>query len=249
MQLSVVIITYNEARNIGRCLASVQPVADEIVVLDSGSTDATKQICAQYRVRFEVQPFVGHIEQKNACLSLAEHDWVLSLDADECLSEQLAKSILELKASKTTENLAFVMNRLNFYGEQPIRHGGWYPDRKIRLWHRAAGSWGGHNPHDKVVLGKQIEVVHLQGDIWHYSYENAKAHLIKTRAYAHISAQAKYQAGKRATILHVIFAPIWKFIQGYFLQLGLLDGVAGYQIAVISAREKYWKYKFMLHLR
>jgi glycosyltransferase involved in cell wall biosynthesis len=249
MQVSVVIITYNEARNIGRCLASVAAVADEIVVLDSGSTDATRQICAEYGVCFEVQPFMGHIEQKNAALALAQHDWVLSLDADEALSETLAQSILEVKHQKRHENLAFSMNRLNFYGNQAIRHGGWYPDRKIRLWNRTQGNWGGRNPHDKVVLRAGSEVSHLAGDLLHYSYANTAEHWAKARRYAQISAQAKYDAGKRSTVLHVIFAPIWKFFQAYFFQLGLLDGSVGLKIAVISSYEKFLKYKYMLILR
>jgi hypothetical protein len=108
-----------------------------------------------------------------------------------------ANSILAIKASGATPNLAYSMNRLNFYGDQPIPHGGWYTDRKIRLWDRSAGTWGGHNPHDKVVLEKLVEIVQLQGDIWHHSYNNVKSHLVKTRAYAHISAQAKYSSGKK----------------------------------------------------
>src|SRR5579872_2065273 len=133
-KISAIIITYNEERNIGRCIESLEKIADEIVVVDSFSRDKTKAICTERRVRFIEHPFSSHIDQKNFALSQATYDHIFSLDADEYLSEELVDSVLEVK--KTWPHDAYQMNRLSTYGGKWIRRGNWYPDRKIRLWHK-----------------------------------------------------------------------------------------------------------------
>lgn len=138
--ISGVIITFNEEKKIEQCLKSILPVVDEIVVLDSLSTDRTEEICAAYGVRFVRQKFLGYIEQKNHALLLATHNLVLSLDADECLSEELAKSILEIKQQNTHDG--YTMNRLTRYCDKWIHHSGWYPDTKLRLFDKTKGAWG-----------------------------------------------------------------------------------------------------------
>jgi glycosyltransferase involved in cell wall biosynthesis len=250
MHISVVIITYNEANNIERCLQSVKTVADEVVVLDSHSTDTTIEICTRIGAKVFLQPFAGHIEQKNAATLLAQFDWLLSLDADEALSEDLTASILAIKQkNQSPSGIAFAMNRRNLYAGQWVRHGGWYPDRKVRLWHKADGQWGGLNPHDKVILKNEVQVELLKGDLTHHAYTDATAHREKAKKYAAISAQAKWNAGKRSNWALVYLAPAWRFVQAYFLQLGCLDGTVGWQIATISALEKYWKYRMLLKMR
>ncbi|MTI29248.1 glycosyltransferase family 2 protein, partial [Cytophagales bacterium RKSG123] len=149
-KISAVIITYNEEKNIQRCLESLKGVVDEIVVVDSLSTDNTKKICEKFDVHFIENPFEGHIEQKNYAMGCARNDYVLSLDADEALSPKLKESILKVKENWTADFYSF--NRLNNYCGQWIRHSGWYPDKKIRLWDRRKGKWGGKNPHDNVVM-------------------------------------------------------------------------------------------------
>src|SRR5689334_8148283 len=150
MRLSVVIITFNEEKNIGRCIDSVKKVADEIVVVDSYSKDRTKEICQEKGVRFIENAFGGHIQQKNFALSQSTYDFVLSLDADETLSEELERSVLKVKANGTHQS--YSMNRVTSLGKSWMYTTDWYPDRKLRLWNKNIGSWGGYNPHDRVIV-------------------------------------------------------------------------------------------------
>lgn len=247
MKISAVIITYNESANIARCIDSLKPVADEIVVVDSYSTDDTPLICQNKEVRVVQHPFAGHIEQKNFAMQQAQWDYILSLDADEALSEELTQSILAIKHSPTPA-LAYSMNRLTNYCGRWIRHGGWYPDKKVRLWHKRYGQWGGMNPHDKVLLSPGIRPVHLRGDILHYTVATTTEHLIKAQQFATIAAHAAHLHGQRSNLLLIGFSPIFKFIRDFILRLGFLDGVAGWHIARISAMAKYWKYSTLYAL-
>lgn len=238
--VSAVIITYNEARNIGRCLESLRTVADDIVVLDSFSTDATEAICAEYGVRFIQHAFDGHIEQKNRAITLAKYDWVLSLDADEALSDTLRDSILACKAHIAADG--YSMNRLTNYCGQWIRHSGWYPDRKLRLFDRRKAQWGGRNPHDKIVMEEGAKVLHLKGDLLHYSYYTVDEHRERSLKYAHISSRAMLAEGKKFNYLHLLIRPLAKFIKMYVLKAGFLDGRAGFTIAWITTVETWRRY-------
>jgi glycosyltransferase involved in cell wall biosynthesis len=241
--LSAVIITYNEARNIERCLASLHGVADEIVVLDSFSTDQTPEICRNWpRVRFLQHAFEGHIEQKNRALAAATHDWVLSLDADEALSDTLRDAILALGGSLGSAQ-GYTMNRLTNYCGQWIRHSGWYPDRKLRLFDRRLGHWGGTNPHDRVEMQPGTAVRQLRGDLLHYSYYSVSEHYARARKYADIAAAAMQRQGKRGRTWQLWLSPVAKFLRNYCLKLGFLDGRAGWTICRIAALETYWKYQ------
>lgn len=239
--ISAVIITFNEARNIGRCLDSLQGVVDEVVVVDSFSTDDTERICREKGARFLQNPFAGHIEQKNWALQQAQSFWVLSLDADEALDGHLRDSILAAKRSLQGE--AYAMNRLTNYCGQWIRHCGWYPDRKVRLFDRRKGRWGGTNPHDKVVLDAGATVLRLQGDLLHYSYYTVEEHVAKTRRYTEIAAQALRAKGKKGAWWRMWLSPVFKFFRNYILKLGFLDGALGFTICRISAWETHLKYK------
>ncbi len=243
MKLSVVIITFNEEKNIQRCLDSVKKVADEIIVLDSFSTDKTQIICKKFGAKFLQHAFDGHIQQKNRAMHLASNDMVLSLDADEALSPELEKSILEFK--KANKTAACSMNRLNNYCGQWIKHGGWYPDRKVRIWNKNQGQWGGTNPHDKVVLGKGISVKHLYGDLLHYSYYSLAEHLKQTEKFNRISAQEMVKSGYKPTFTKLFLSPYFKFFKDYILKTGFLDGKNGFTIAKISAKSVYDKYRLV----
>lgn len=246
MQISAVIITFNEERNIGRCLDSLAGVADEVVVVDSFSTDRTAQICRKKGARFIQHAFDGHIEQKNFALSQAQFPHVLSLDADEALSNALRQSILAVKSSWRCE--AYAMNRLTNYCGQWIWHSGWYPDRKVRLFDRRLGHWGGLNPHDKVEMDAGSTVGFLSGDLLHYSYYTVEEHYIRARKYAEIAAKAMQARGKRGSWFRVLFSPAFKFIRNYLFRLGCLDGRAGWTICRIAALETYWKYRDLIRL-
>jgi glycosyltransferase involved in cell wall biosynthesis len=247
VKISAVIITYNEARNIGRCLDSIREIADDVVVVDSFSTDQTAEICRSKGVRFIEHAFEGHIEQKNWALSQALYPYVLSLDADEALSPTLQQSIRKVKMSGLDK--AYTMNRLTSYCGQWIRHCGWYPDRKLRLFDRTAGTWGGTNPHDKVELKEGVEEGFLEGDLLHYSYYTVDEHNDRARKYAAIAANAMFRAGKKSSWGQVIFSPLAKFIRIYLIKGGFWDGWAGLKISLISAKETYWRYRSLLRLR
>lgn len=241
MPLSAVIITFNEERNIGRCLDSLVGVADEIVVVDSFSTDRTEEICRAKGARFVQHPFNGHIEQKNYALTQAGFDHVLSLDADEALSDTLRQSILAAKTDWSADGYA--MNRLTNYCGQWIYHSGWYPDRKLRLFDRRLARWGGQNPHDKIEMSAGARQIRLKGDLLHYSYYTVEEHYARARKYADIAARAMYARGRRARWWHLILSPAFKWFRNYVLKTGFLDGRAGWTICRISALETKWKYR------
>lgn len=243
----MVIITYNEEKNIERCLKSVKDLADEIVVLDSFSTDATPEICKTYGVRFHQHVFDGHIQQKNRAIALADNPHVLSLDADEALDDRLKKSILGVKQNFNKDG--YYMNRLTNYCGHWVRHCGWYPDEKLRLWDSRKGSWTGTNPHDRYELKNgNKNTAHLIGDILHYSYYSLEDHYKQVEYFTSIAAKAYYDKGKKAAWYRLWLNPLAKFIDHYILHLGFLDGQAGYRISKISAYATWLKYKKLRQL-
>lgn len=247
MQLSVVIITKNEERNIARCLASLKGIADDVIVLDSFSTDRTEALVRGSGARFVQHAFDGHIEQKNRAITHARHPWVLSLDADEALDDRLARAIKEVMKAPVADG--YTMNRLTNYCGSWVRHGGWYPDTKLRLWNSRKGRWTGINPHDRYELDAGAKVQHLPGDILHYSYNSIDDHYKQVDYFTTIAAKAYLENGKRAPWGKRMFSPVVKFIGDYFLRLGFLDGRRGYTIARISAYATWLKYEKLRQLR
>ncbi|TXK50803.1 glycosyltransferase family 2 protein [Pontibacter qinzhouensis] len=239
-KLSVVIITYNEEESIGRCLESVAGIADEIVVVDSFSTDRTKEICEAHGVTFSANPFKGHIEQKNYALNLASHDYVLSLDADEALTPELRQAVAAAKANWTAD--AYKLARLTNYCGSWIKHGGWYPDWKVRLFDKRKAHWGGQNPHDRIILTGEATLGVLKGDLLHYSYFSIKQHLDQVNFFTEIAYQEMRSRNKSTSVMALLLKPPFKFIKMYFIQLGFLDGFAGFCIAVISSYAVFVKY-------
>jgi glycosyltransferase involved in cell wall biosynthesis len=240
IKLSVVVITYNEERNIGRCLASVKEVADDIVVVDSYSTDRTKEICQQHGVRFIQHTFYSHIDQKNWAITRARYPHILSLDADEALSEQLRESIFQVK--ERWDHDGYYFNRLTNYCGKWIRHTTWYPSRKLRLWDARKGSWGGINPHDKFILEPGAARKYLQGDLLHYSYYTREEYLAQIEKFSTIHAASYFSMGVRTNLGHRILHTSWRFINDYFIRMGFLDGRSGYTISKFGAREVWLKY-------
>jgi len=244
---SVVIITHNEEKNIEKCLQSVEGIADEIVVIDSFSTDGTKNICLAYGVRFIQHAFEGYIEQKNFALAQAGNDYVLSLDADEAIDEILKQHILAEKQQGFGYD-AYEMNRCNYFCGRWIRHGSWYPDRKTRLINRQKASWGGTNPHDKLILQAPATLKRLTGDILHYTYYTLEELAAQTNRFTTIQATAMFNENKKGGYLKLCFNPLAAFISGYFIKRGFLDGYDGFVIARSVAYSTMLKYAKLMHL-
>jgi glycosyltransferase involved in cell wall biosynthesis len=241
-KLSVVIITFNEEKNIARCIQSVQQIADEIVVLDSFSKDKTKEICLSLGVNFFEHAFDGHIQQKNRAITYAKNNHVLSLDADEALDETLIKSILAVKQNFSCDG--YYMNRLTNYCGNWVKHCNWYPDKKLRLWDSTKGHWTGTNPHDKYELFEgDKKAGHLKGDILHYSINSIADHYKQVEYFTTIASKAYFSNGKKAPFYKLVVNPIAKFIDHYILHLGFLDGKTGFLVSKISAYATYLKYK------
>jgi glycosyltransferase involved in cell wall biosynthesis len=238
--LSVVVITFNESAHIARCLESVRSIADEVVVLDSGSTDDTVAIARSFGATVHTRPFEGYIEQKNHALGLATHPFILSLDADEALDASLAQSILNEKANPAFR--AYRMNRCTNYCGRFIKHGSWYPDTKIRLFDKRYARWGGVNPHDKIILDQEVKTGWLHGDLLHYSYPTLESHIIQNNRFSSIAALSYFERGKKPGYGKMIFSPIWAFLQSYLFRRGFLDGFLGFVIAGNIAHATFMKY-------
>jgi glycosyltransferase involved in cell wall biosynthesis len=238
--LSVVIITYNEEQNIERCLKAVHAVADEIVVLDSGSIDRTVAICESFGAKVFEQPFLGYVEQKNRALEFATYPHVLSVDADEVLSEELKQSILKVKSNWSSAGYSF--NRLTNYCGSWIRHSGWYPDRKLRLFDRRAGKWCGDKIHERYLLHDGSAPVQIAGDLLHYSYNSIDQHIEQIKKFTTIMSEVQFRKGKRPGVFKLIGNPLWCFINQYFLRRGFLDGFHGLVVCVLSATANFIKY-------
>lgn len=239
--ISVVIITYNEEDNIARCIASVKDIADDVVVVDSFSTDNTCRIASEMGARVFFHKFEGHIEQKNFAITRALYPCILSLDADEVLSDDLAESIKSVKDNWQSDG--YEMNRLTNYCGKWIRHCGWYPDRKLRLWDSRKGMWGGMNPHDQFIMKPGSVISRLKGDILHYSYNSVDDHLQQIIRFSSIAARSYHDAGKKLATWRMIISPVAAFVRQYLFNLGFLDGKFGFIICKNSAREKWMKYR------
>jgi glycosyltransferase involved in cell wall biosynthesis len=237
-KLSVVIITFNEEKNIERCLLSVKKVADEIIVVDSFSTDRTKEIANRFDVRFVEQKWLGYSEQKNFANGLANNLYVLSLDADEALTEELEISILKQKEIGFTTTYSF--NRLTNYCGSWVRYSSWYPDTKVRIFNSKKISWEGEIHETLNLLGENVN--HLTGDLLHYSYYTIEDHRNQIDKFSSISANMMFQKRTSGAFSKMWYKPIARFIKIYLIHRGFLDGKAGFSIAKLSAYAVYLKY-------
>jgi glycosyltransferase involved in cell wall biosynthesis len=239
-EISVVIMTLNEEQNIERCLNSVRGIADEILVIDSFSTDRTEELCLKSGARFIRNLFAGYIEQRKYSVSQASRDHILVIDADEALSDELRASILSVKNNWTHDGYNF--NRLNSFCGKWIRHSGWYPDRKIRLFDRRKTSVKGKNPHDEIVMAEGATIKHLKGDLLHYTYLTVEDQIHQINRFTEIQARGKFEQGKKASCLSIIFSPPFKFIRHYFFRLGFLDGYYGFLVCRNMAYSTFLKH-------
>ena len=237
-KLSVCVVAMDEAANIADCLRSAD-FADEWIVVDSHSKDATREIAAAAGARVLERDWPGHVEQKNFALGQAAHDWVLCLDADERVSPELRASILAALEAPDLPSGFECARRTRYLGRW-IRHGGWYPDRKLRLFRRSKGRWGGTNPHDHVRV--EGPVARLGGDLLHHSYRSLADHVRTIDSFTTIAAREKHAAGRRAGPIDVTLRPLGKFLRMYVLRAGFLDGWPGFAAAVSGAYYVFLKY-------
>ncbi|HBH07061.1 MAG TPA: glycosyltransferase family 2 protein [Flavobacteriales bacterium] len=240
IKLSIAIITFNEERNIARCLESVKEIADEIVIVDSISTDQTIELAKGYGATIYRQKFLGHIEQKNLALQKCSNDIVLSLDADEALDDELRESIKFIKQNWKGD--AYKINRLNNYAGQWIRHGSWYPDKKIRLLDKRKGRWKGINPHDRIELNPAAHIHSLGGNILHFSFGSIHEHIEQINKFTTIQAEAMFKEGRKTSWFDLNVKPGLYFFRDIFIRSGWRDGYYGWVIAKQSANSTYLKY-------
>ena len=244
--LSLVVIAKNEEDRLEACLRSV-PIADEILVLDSGSVDRTPAVARACGANVVHTDWPGHVAQKNRALESASGDWILSLDADERLSGQALSEVNRVIRDAESEPVAgYSFPRCSHWCGQPIRHGRWYPDRKVRLVKRNRGRWGGLNPHDQLFVDGAVKP--LSGDILHWPYRSLDEHYATIDHYADISARALHEAGRRGAWWQPWVRPPLHFVDAYVWRRGFMDGRAGLTLARLGARHVWMKYRRLREL-
>ncbi len=238
--ISAVIITYNEAHTIGRCIDALMAVVDEIVVIDSYSSDRTKAICLEKKVRFLQREWQGYTDTKNFGNSIASHDYILSIDADEVLSDALRTTLLSLKQERMKD--AYRVNRRTNYCGHWVKYCGWHPDWKLRLWDKKKGQWEGII-HETVTTSGFEDIHDLAGELLHYSFPTIASHVRTANNFSEIAAREAFEKGKKAhLVLHVLLNPLYTFFNKYFLRAGFRDGYYGFIICWISGFANFLKY-------
>jgi glycosyltransferase involved in cell wall biosynthesis len=238
MKITATVITFNEEHNISDALESLS-WADEIIVVDAESHDETVRIARGFTDRIFVRPWPGYSQQKNFAAEQASHDWIFSLDADERISPELRKSILELKIDNEPELAGFEMARRTFYLGRWIKHSGWWPDHKVRLYDRRRASWRGAYVHESLEIDGRVK--RIEGEILHYTVSDASEHHLRMDRYTTLAAEELYTKGKRASIASLLVSPVSVFLRSYLLRLGFLDGIPGLAIARFAMHYEFLK--------
>jgi len=238
-KISACVICFNEERKIRRCLSSLG-WCDEIIVMDSFSTDNTAAICREYTERVYQHEWLGYIAQRNMVRDLALHPWILYLDSDEEISPDLRDEILAEFNRGTDVFVGYEFPRQVYYIGRWIRHGEWYPDVKLRLFRKNRGRTEGIEPHDTVVVKGPVK--RLKSPVWHYTYDDLRDHLDTVNRFSTISAQQKFVQEEPFRWLDLFFRPPFRFLKGYILRAGFLDGMHGFIIAVVSVYAAFAKY-------
>ena len=239
MRISGIIITHNEAQNIARAIRSL-PMLDEIIVVDANSADETRRIAAGLGAHVVEHPFSGFAAQKNFAAEQAVNEWILSLDADEELNAEAQHAVAQWKSGPEAAPAGYRFARRARYLGRWILHSGWYPDWKLRLYHRRRGTWQGAYIHESVVVSGAVET--LPGEILHYTCDSLEEHRRRIEFYTDFAAREMLDRGERAGLLRRLFAPPWVFVNTYFLRMGILDGYQGLLIATMAARYVARKY-------
>jgi glycosyltransferase involved in cell wall biosynthesis len=246
LPISAAVITLNEEKNLPRCLESLRDLVSEIIIIDSGSTDRTREIAEKSGAIFEVHPWQGHIGQKNIALRRCTHSWVLCLDADEAVSPELASALRRVFEKGEPPGNGFYVNRLNFYLGQWIRHA-WQPEWRLRLVRKAEAKWGGLDPHDKLEVAGPTS--RLAGNLLHWSFDSLRDHFQKTIKYAEIMAGSYAREGLPCRWYHILFSPWMAFFKILILKNGWRDGWRGWIVAGAKWINVFAKYAFLLERR
>jgi glycosyltransferase involved in cell wall biosynthesis len=236
--ISATIITQNEASSVARCIRSLR-CADEVVLVDAGSTDETRSIAAGLGARVVTRSWAGFASQKNFAVDCARHDWILSLDADEELDPVATTAVLQWKASEPLAAGYRFARRARYLGRW-IRHSGWYPDYKVRLFDRRKGRWVGKYVHESVKVDGPVHT--LAGEILHFTCDSLEDHRQRIESYTELAAAEILDQGRQIGWFHRQLDPWWTFAQTYFLRRGFLDGVQGFWIAYMASRYVGRKY-------
>lgn len=250
MKITATIITLNEAENIREACESV-PWADEILVVDSESTDATRDIATECGARVIVHPWLGFAAQKQFAVDEAENEWILSLDADERVTPELRQSIEQLKTRPETElSDGYRIARRSFYMGRWIRGGGWYPDLQLRLFRKSRGRWEGEFIHESVTMAPGASVERLNGDLLHYSVrDSAHHHRMIGERYAPLAAKQMYERGRRTSPIGIAVAGPAAFIRSFVLKGGFRDGLAGLSIARFASHHAFLKHLMLWEIQ
>ena len=243
MQISAVIITKNEAHIIGRTLESLKGLVDDIVIVDSGSTDDTLSVCKPFNADIIQTSWEGYGINKNKGIDAAKHNWILNIDADETIDDELKQTILDLALQKEEE--VFEIRFKNFFCEKWIRFGEWGFDKHIRLFNRNKVRWNTAAVHESLQLPEKVTVTQLKGSILHYTTHSREEFNNKTISYAQLNAEKYFQQGKKVNSFKQYLSPVFSFIQNYFFKLGFLDGREGFIIAKATAQYTFLKYKYL----
>lgn len=239
MKISACVTAGNEEDKIAECLKALA-WCDEVIVVDSYSKDCTFEISKQYATKAVQHPWEGYIGQKNYIRSLASCPWILFVDADEVVSPDLREEIETLFATEHEDAAGYQIPRMVHYLGRWIRHGEWYPDRKLRLFRKDKGHSGGEEPHDRVVVDGPVK--NLRHPLYHYTYDDVADHLNTINRFSTISAKAKLAKGARHRWSNLLFRPLWRFFRSYFLKLGFLDGGPGLLVAIFASYGVFCKY-------
>ena len=246
LPISACIITKDEETRISDCIKSLYFV-NEVIVVDSHSTDKTCEIAKKLGAKVVINDFKGHIEQKNYALTLANNEWIISLDADERVSQNLRKEIEELFDTAVNMSDGYRCPRRTFYIDKWIGHCGWYPDKHLRLFRNSLSKWGGNNPHDRVFL--EGSCGELKNDLIHYSFDSLSSHIRTINSFSSIMARNLYrEKNTKLIIIKIVFRPLWKFIEMFILKKGFLDGRHGFIISAFSAFATLSKYAKLYEL-
>jgi glycosyltransferase involved in cell wall biosynthesis len=240
-RLSVVIACKNGASVIGETIKSFAGLTDDILVYDNGSTDGTKHIVKSSGARLAEGSWEGFGKTKNKANVLAKYDWILSLDADEAIDEELKRNLLELKLED--EKAVYTIRFKNFLGNKWLRFGEWGDDKHIRLFNRRQVNWNDAAVHESLLFPQDVKIETVKGFVLHKTAASVIEYKEKMKIYAELNAEKYFKLGKNAGWLNIIFSPLFSFIKNYFFKLGFLDGLAGFQCAWINAGYTFLKYK------